>query len=92
MPYYLPFGKAGGLQIRCCRGIAVADYGFTLGALALNPSSFCNVRGEPRAWMADRAAKWTVPTLVSMIRTAYSRDSAVVRSLFFLQVAPGLHL
>ncbi len=36
--------KAGGLQILCCQGFAVADYSFTLDALALKPSGFCNVR------------------------------------------------
>ena len=40
---FLPFRKAGGLQIPCCQGIAVADYSFTLDALALKPSSFCIV-------------------------------------------------
>ena len=39
----LPFRKAGGLHILCCQGIAVADYSVTLDALALKPSSFCNV-------------------------------------------------
>jgi hypothetical protein len=37
-------GKAGGLHILCCQGFAVADYSFTLDALALKPSDFCNVR------------------------------------------------
>ena len=32
----------GLLQIRRCQGIAVDHYGFTLGALALKPSDFCN--------------------------------------------------
>jgi hypothetical protein len=36
-------GKAGGLQILCCQGFAVTDYNFTLVALALKPSGFCNV-------------------------------------------------
>jgi hypothetical protein len=44
LPNYLPCGKAGGLQIRCCQGIVVTDYNFTLDALALKPSGFCNVR------------------------------------------------
>jgi hypothetical protein len=44
LPYCLPHGKAGGLQILCCQGIKVADYNFTLDALALKPSDFCNVR------------------------------------------------
>jgi hypothetical protein len=44
MPYCLPFGKAGGLQIMRCQGIAVNYYNFTLDALALKPSDFCNVR------------------------------------------------
>jgi hypothetical protein len=43
-PSFLPFGKAGGLQIRRCQGLAVApNYGFALGALALKPSGFCNI-------------------------------------------------
>jgi len=37
-------GKAGGLQILCCQGFDVNDYNFTLDALALKPSGFCNVR------------------------------------------------
>ena len=41
---FFPFGKAGGLQILRCRGLAVADYGFTPGALALKPSGFCDNR------------------------------------------------
>jgi len=36
--------KAGGLQILCCQGFAVAEYSFTLDALALKSSGFCNVR------------------------------------------------
>ena len=39
-------GKAGGLQILRCQGIAVAYYGFTLDALTLKPSDFCNVGVE----------------------------------------------
>jgi hypothetical protein len=41
--FFHPTGKAGGIQIRRCQGIAVKCYGGTLGALALNPSGFCNV-------------------------------------------------
>ena len=41
--FCLPSRKAGGLQIPCCQGIAVADYSFILDALALKPSSFYNV-------------------------------------------------
>jgi hypothetical protein len=44
LPSYLPYGKAEELQILCCQGFAVADYNFTLDALALNPSDFSNVR------------------------------------------------
>ena len=44
LPCCLPYGKAGGLQILCCQGIKVADYNFTLDALALKPSDFCNLR------------------------------------------------
>jgi hypothetical protein len=40
--FFYPGGKAGGNQIRRCQGIAVDHYGFTLGALALAPSGFCN--------------------------------------------------
>jgi hypothetical protein len=43
MPCCLPYGKAGELQILRCHGIAVDYYGFTLDALTLNPSGFCNV-------------------------------------------------
>jgi hypothetical protein len=44
MPCCLPIGKAGGLQILCCQGIAVNDYSFTLDASALKPSDFCNIK------------------------------------------------
>jgi hypothetical protein len=44
LPYCLPFGKAGELQILCCQGFEVNDYNFTLDALALKLSGFCNVR------------------------------------------------
>ena len=40
--FFYPTGKAGGAQILRYQGIAVNYYGFTLGALALNPSDFCN--------------------------------------------------
>jgi hypothetical protein len=43
LPCCLPYGKAGGLQILCCQGIAVNYYGFTLDAWALKPSDFCNI-------------------------------------------------
>jgi hypothetical protein len=49
LPYRLLFaapwriGKAGGLHIRRCQGLAVADYGCTLGALALKPSAFATL-------------------------------------------------
>jgi len=36
-------GKAGGLQILRCQGIAVGNYSFTLDAWTLKPSDFCNV-------------------------------------------------
>jgi len=39
---FYPTGKAGGAQVIRCQGIAVNYYGFTLGALALSPSGFCN--------------------------------------------------
>jgi hypothetical protein len=40
MPYFLPFEKAGGLQILRCQGLAVDFYGFALDALTLEPSDF----------------------------------------------------
>jgi hypothetical protein len=43
LPCCLPYGKAGGLQILRCQGIAVGCYGFTLDAWSLKPSGFCNV-------------------------------------------------
>ena len=42
--FFHPAGKAGGSQIQRCQGIVVKRYDFTLGALALTPSGFCNVR------------------------------------------------
>jgi hypothetical protein len=42
LPCCLPCGKAGGLQNLCCQGFEVNDYNFTLDALALKPSGFCN--------------------------------------------------
>ncbi len=44
LAYCLPFGKAGGLQILRCQGIEVNHYNFTLDALTLMPSGFCNVK------------------------------------------------
>ena len=40
--FFYPTGKAGGAQIFRYQGIAVDYYDFTLGALALIPSGFCN--------------------------------------------------
>jgi hypothetical protein len=46
LPCCLPYGKAGGLQILRCQGIAVGYYGFTLDAWSLKPSDFCNVEAK----------------------------------------------
>jgi len=43
LPCCLPFGKAGGLHILRCQGLAVVYYGFTLAALAMKPSDFCDI-------------------------------------------------
>jgi len=45
-PSYTIRGKAGGLQIRSCQGLAVPPRrdGCAIGALALEPSDFCNDR------------------------------------------------
>jgi hypothetical protein len=51
---FFPFGKAGGHQIRCCQGIAVGGYSFTLGALALSPSSLST-------WGCTRHSRLTSP-------------------------------
>ena len=51
----LPSRKAGGLQIPSCQGIAVADYSFTLDALALKPSSFCNVGVDAQSQPGDES-------------------------------------
>jgi len=40
--FFNPSGKAGGNQIRRCKGIAVKYDGGTLGTLALARSGFCN--------------------------------------------------
>jgi len=54
MPSFFTQGKAGGLQIRCCLGFAVAYYGFTLDALALKPSNFCNIGVPPTLNVAKK--------------------------------------
>jgi hypothetical protein len=43
LPFCLPFGNAGGLQILRCQGLEVKYYDFTLDALTLKPSDVCNV-------------------------------------------------
>ena len=43
LPFYLPFGNAGGLQILRCQGFEVKYYDVTLDALTLKPSDVCNV-------------------------------------------------
>ncbi len=43
MPCCFPSGKARGLQILRCQGFEVYLYDFTLDALALKPSDFCNI-------------------------------------------------
>ena len=40
--YRTKVAEDGGRKIRRCQGIAVDYYGFTLGALTLAPSVFCN--------------------------------------------------
>jgi hypothetical protein len=40
----------GALQILCYQGIAVNDYSFTLDALSLKPSDFCNIKVYER-WL-----------------------------------------
>jgi hypothetical protein len=44
---FLPYGKAGGFQIRRCQGLAVNHYGVTLGALTLKPSDFYSIGVKP---------------------------------------------
>ena len=39
---FLPFRKAGEHQILRCQWFAVKCYGFTIDALTLKPSDFCN--------------------------------------------------
>jgi len=51
LPCCLPCGKDGGLQILCCQGIKVTDYNFTLDAVALKPSNFCNIRIHSTLWV-----------------------------------------
>jgi uncharacterized membrane protein YgcG len=65
MPSFSPFGKAGGLHIRRCQGLAVDDYGgiignviapefkngrFDLGVIAGVSAIIGAVRGEFQAW------------------------------------------
>ena len=44
MTSFLPFGKAGDLQIRRCQRFAVVHYSVTLSASSLKTSDFCIVR------------------------------------------------
>jgi hypothetical protein len=48
---FYPAAKIGGAQIRRCQGIAVKAYGFTLGALALSPSDFCDAGVDKGNWI-----------------------------------------
>ena len=61
LPCCLPCGKAGRLQILCCQGFEVNDYNFTLDALALKPSGFCNVRvsGFERNLIYSKSKTWS---------------------------------
>ena len=38
--------NAGGLKFLCCQGFEVKNYDFTLDALNLKPSEFCNVGAD----------------------------------------------
>jgi hypothetical protein len=59
LPYCLPFGKAGELQILRCQGIAVADYSFILDAWSLKPSDVCNIRVNCSVYAEDLKAAAT---------------------------------
>jgi len=71
--FCLPSRKAGGLQIPCCQGIAVSDYSFTLDALALKPSSFCNVGVYPSAWESGSVFQYTI--IVDIAEEPYTNGS-----------------
>ena len=62
LPCYLPFGKAGEHQIRCCQGFAVNDYSFTLDALALKPSGNVGGKITSKQLPAIETKPWHVPT------------------------------
>ena len=42
LPFFLPYGKAGELQILCSQGLEVNRYDFALDALTLKLSDFFN--------------------------------------------------
>ena len=63
-------GKAGRLQTLCCQGIAVTYYSFTLDALVLKPSDFCNDRGKA----ADISQRRRI---ASMLKKALLWESAL---------------
>ena len=63
-------GKAGGLQIPRWQAFAVEYYGFTLAALALKPSDFCNngVYGDPYdVNMEDESKKTNLMSLLTVV-------------------------
>ena len=80
LPCCLPCGKAGGLQILRCKGIAVGNYSFTLDALTLKPSSFWNVG----VYFVLRSSVWWETTENTMYywKTAKYFPSARRRSFF----------
>jgi hypothetical protein len=93
LPCCLPYGKAGGLQILCCQGIKVTDYDFTLDALALKPSDFCNVRvSYDKEHMAFSVfSEWgaqaskAVPAIIDILKTS-NDPSALGGALFTLKM------
>ncbi len=74
LSYFLPCGKAGRLQIPRCQGFAVVHYNFTLSALTLKPSDFCNVGVQkPTQIRCFRWLRETVPAFHNRLSLTYRR-------------------
>jgi hypothetical protein len=94
--FFYPAEKIGGTRIRRCQGIEVKRYGFTLGALALSPSDFCNATVSSAAFplsalIASKLRLLSVPeepeiTKRFLVCGRISNENESHRNLHFQQI------